>query len=371
MPGDPAAQAAAAAAAQKAFRNFTIELFTLYGTGVLSTFLRTYARIRAVGTKGLRADDVLVWFGIIFYSAQAGLGYSIGHVAKGLANNAMTDAERAALSPSDPEYRLRVIGSQIQIAAVRARFLSPTDGGSWSVVPLSSPLGRVASLTPTLCSARTDEPPDSCQPAISLPIVWVSFASNICTDLYLILIPIPMLWRSRLKTIKKIASSVVLGAGIFVLVCATLKSIFVLVDPFHGAQQAGEWGTREAFVAVITTNLPMLFPLFRVWLTPFCGNLLRSSKKSCKTPTGFVSIGGGGPASTPRNRSGPRTANPITENMTFSESEERIVDDVKLENVQKEYKPPNTIVVSNQVEITHSNRNGQLDARTAPGHEQW
>lgn len=38
-----------------------------------------------------------------------------------------------------------------------------------------------------------------------------------------------MLWRSTLRTIKKIAASIVLGAGIFVLVCACLKSIFVLV----------------------------------------------------------------------------------------------------------------------------------------------
>jgi hypothetical protein len=45
----------------------------------------------------------------------------------------------------------------------------------------------------------------------------------------LIAIPLPMLWGSSLKTIKKIASSIVLGSGIFVLVCATLKSVFVLV----------------------------------------------------------------------------------------------------------------------------------------------
>lgn len=38
-----------------------------------------------------------------------------------------------------------------------------------------------------------------------------------------------MLWGSSLKMIKKIASTIVLGAGIFVLVCATLKSVFVLV----------------------------------------------------------------------------------------------------------------------------------------------
>lgn len=152
------------------------------------------------------------------------------------------------------------------------------------------------------------------------------------------------------------------------IVC-TLTQYFVLQDPVNGAQLAGSWGTREAFVAVITTNLPMLFPLFRVWLTPLCGSALRSSKKSYKTPTGLVTFGGGGDSSTPRNR--PRTANPITANMTFSESEERMVGDIKLDNM-KNGQPPNAIVVSNQVEITHSDRNSQFDGRSAQrAHEQW
>lgn len=38
-----------------------------------------------------------------------------------------------------------------------------------------------------------------------------------------------MLWKSSLKLLKKIATTVVLSAGVFVLVCATLKSIFILV----------------------------------------------------------------------------------------------------------------------------------------------
>lgn len=58
---DPAAQAAAAAA----FHRFTVELWTLYGIGVFATFLRTYARIRAVGARNLRADDYLVWVGVV------------------------------------------------------------------------------------------------------------------------------------------------------------------------------------------------------------------------------------------------------------------------------------------------------------------
>ncbi|KAG9496075.1 hypothetical protein J7337_012651 [Fusarium musae] len=37
--------------------------------------------------------------------------------------------------------------------------------------------------------------------------------TNISTDIYLIAIPLPMLWGSSLKMIKKIASTIVLGAG--------------------------------------------------------------------------------------------------------------------------------------------------------------
>jgi hypothetical protein len=44
------------------------------------------------------------------------LGYQIGNLAQGLANNGMTDAQRAALPQSDPEYGMRVIGSKVQVA---------------------------------------------------------------------------------------------------------------------------------------------------------------------------------------------------------------------------------------------------------------
>lgn len=72
-------------------------------------------------------------------------------------------------------------------------------------------------------------PLDVCQPAISTPVVAVTFASNLLTDPYLILIPIPMLWQSSLKPIKKIAATIVLSSGVFILVCATIKSVSLLV----------------------------------------------------------------------------------------------------------------------------------------------
>tara|TARA_R110002060_G_scaffold42562_5_gene54033 strand:+ start:477 stop:779 length:303 start_codon:yes stop_codon:yes gene_type:complete len=69
--------------------------------------------------------------------------------------------------------------------------------------------------------------PDFCQGAVSKPIVWITFASSVVTDLYLLIIPIPMLWGTTLRLAKKISISIVLGAGIFVLVCSLLKTVFV------------------------------------------------------------------------------------------------------------------------------------------------
>ncbi|KAJ6442879.1 triacylglycerol lipase-like protein [Purpureocillium lavendulum] len=386
-----AEQAAAAAAAEAAFHKFAVESWTLYGIGLSSTILRTYARVRAVGFRNLRPDDYFIWVGMVFYTAQAALAYSVGTIAHGLANNGMTDAERAALSPDSDEFRFRVAGCKIQVSGwtlYSALIWSFKLSMLFFFIRLTEGLGRsyrlrihigfflvigtfLASIITIFGACRpfqknwqiNPDPGNSCQPAISRPVVWVSFASNISTDLYLIFIPLPMLWRSSLKLPKKIASTIVLGSGVFVLVCATLKSIFVLVDPINGAQLAGSWGTRESFVAVITTNLPMIFPLFKSWLTPLFGSALSSSQKTYQTPSGFQTIGGGGGNSRSRKGRGPPSANPITANMTFSESEERMVDGVKMQTLgystassSGNHGPPGSIVVSKQVDVTTEDR---------------
>ncbi|EMR63676.1 hypothetical protein UCREL1_9373 [Eutypa lata UCREL1] len=269
VPLDPAAAAAEAAAAATA-RSSLIQLWTLFSIGVSVTILRTYARSKAVGMRNLRADDFLVWIAILFYSTQTALAHSVGSVAHGLANNGITDAERAALSPDDPEYQM----------------------------------------------------------------------------------------------------SIVLGAGIFVLVCAMLKTIFVTVDPVNGAQLAGQWGTVEAFVAVFTTNLPMIFPLFKTWLTP----LLRSSSRSYKMRSGFNTIGGGsgsgGSVSAGRKRNmrgGPPSVNPLT-NISLNNSQEQIVRGIPLKELEISGAPAapghssNVVYVSKEFDLTTEDggaRNGE------------
>ncbi|KAK2761670.1 hypothetical protein FQN54_001498 [Arachnomyces sp. PD_36] len=398
MPTDPASVAAAQAAALKS----TIEIWTLFAIGLTATIIRTYARISAVGFRHLKADDYLVWIGVILYAAQSALGYSVGAYAHGLANNSMSPTDRAELSVNNPEYQFRVIGSKIQIAgwavysalismlklSMLAFYIRLTEGLGWRYrfqiqIGFALVIGTfIAAIITIFAACRPfpnywqiePDPGNVCQPAVSRPVVWVSFTANIVTDIYLILIPLPMLWRSTLKTIKKVASTFVLGAGVFVLVCATLKSIFVLVDDNHGAELAGAWGIREAFVAVMVTNLPMIFPLIRVLLTPIFGKVLFSTEKksSYKYPHPQTIGGGGGGRGSSYIRSdnyrGPPSS--VTAGLTLNGSEEHIVDtsNVKMQDM-KSYSttpasgdsPSHGIMISNSVEVMHEDRGSSHD----------
>lgn len=78
-------------------------------------------------------------------------------------------------------------------------------------------------------------------------------------------------------------------------------------------------------------------------------------------------------------RKRPHTANPITTNITFSESEERIVDDMKMQdlknsnsaNTSENRETPNHILVSKQVDVVHEDRESHTSENTAPVQEHW
>ncbi|GFP59840.1 hypothetical protein TASIC1_0015000900 [Trichoderma asperellum] len=329
-PPDPAAQAAAAAA----FQQFTIEAWTLLGVGIAVTILRTISRIRYAGFRGLGGDDYLAWVAVLFYTAETSLAYSVGHVANGLANNGMTDAQRAALSPDDPEFRLRVIGSKIQLAG-----WSTYSTLLWTLK--ASLLVFYIRLTEGLARHYR----------IRIYIGFAFLASSylvVALNLYLSCrpfqkfwqifpdpgIPLPMLWGSSLKPLKKAGLMLLFSSGIFVVVCATLRCVLIVLDTENGAQLAGSWAVRETFVAVVTTNLPMIFPLLKGLFGPIFGSILDSMRSTQKseglTPKGFVTFGG--TSKSWRGR-GPPTANPIT-NFTMNESEERMVESVGMQNLK-------------------------------------
>ncbi|CAK7202052.1 hypothetical protein SEUCBS139899_004771 [Sporothrix eucalyptigena] len=345
--------------------SFTTEAFTLLGIGLGFIFLRTYARLTKTGMAGFKADDYLMLLAAVVYAAETALAYTVGAYWQGLANNGMTDAERAALSPTSEEYRLRVNGSKTQVAgwstytlllwilkaSMCTFYLRLTDGlnyqfriyigfgmivTTWIAVLLSillgcRPLSKNWQIYP--------DPGNFCQPAISRIDIFVTVVLNVLTDIYLMSIPLPMLWKANLRPAKKVGLMVLFSGGIFVTMAGILRCVLIVTNPVTGAQQAGSWACRETFVAVVTSNLPMIFPLVRHWGSPIFSGLRSSmsSKSKSKNTGGNGGTGGNHTGGTgrsvngmfiledknPRRGMGPRSVHPLP-NMTFSESEEYI-----------------------------------------------
>ncbi|KAI9742911.1 MAG: hypothetical protein M1818_003640 [Claussenomyces sp. TS43310] len=84
---------------------------------------------------------------------------------------------------------------------------------------------------------------------------------NVSSDLLMLSIPLPLLARSAMPLKKKIVLCGLFGMGIFVILCATLSKYYSFSRPF--GSQWTFWYVREASVAILITNLPHCWPLFR------------------------------------------------------------------------------------------------------------
>ena len=154
-----------------------------------------------------------------------------------------------------------------------------------------------------------------------------------------------MLWKATLKPLKKAGLMVLFGGGVLVIACVTLRCVLIITvrisitldlhcialltsaqDPINGAQLAGSWAVRETFIAVVTTNLPMVYPLFYMLLGRHISSwvsTMRSINKTNENTGDLVTIGGGNLDSKVQ-RVRASKGNPMG-NVTFSESEERMV----------------------------------------------
>ncbi|KAI1846217.1 hypothetical protein JX265_010594 [Neoarthrinium moseri] len=299
-----------------------VELWVLLSIGLFTIALRLFARWHAVGFRNFQADDYLMIIASGVYAAESSFAYNVIADYNGLANNGMTEEERAALDPNSEEYAKRVGGSKTQVSgwvtyvlllwvlkaamcAFLLRLTERLDGyririyigfgliiATYIIVTLSillscQPLSNNWKIYP--------DPGRNCQPAVSLVNVLVTLAFNIATDLYLLTIPIPMFWAANIKTWKKVGLIVLFSGGIFVMVAGTLRCVLILSDDVTGAKNAGAWAVRETFVATVTSNLPLIFPLLKAILGPLVGSAFSSAKKtySNSIPLGSIPLSGG------------------------------------------------------------------------------
>jgi hypothetical protein len=123
----------------------------------------------------------------------------------------------------------------------------------------------------------------------------------------------------------------------------------------------------------------MIFPLLRALFQPLFGSALSSTRTPSKHPSGFRTIGGGdGEISGADRRRGPTNSKHHgTRSLSLSGSEERIVNDMKMENLKiyaestSIHKASNGIIISNEFHITEDrvSRNGKNLTKGA--HEAW
>ncbi|KAJ4422674.1 hypothetical protein N0V82_002678 [Gnomoniopsis sp. IMI 355080] len=252
--------------------SFVTEAFTLLALGLFIIGLRTVVRYKKVGFREFQADDYLMLLAAVIYSAETYLAYSVGVFWNSLANNGMTTEERKALDPSSHEYYLRILK-----ACMCTFYLRLTHGLKAFTTKIYIGFGLVVSTWLAVlfgilfgCGLPFEknwqiypEPSNYCQPAISRIDIYMTVVLNVLTDFYVMSIPLPLLWRARVSGFKRVAMVFCFSGGLFVTAAGILRCVLIVTDEVNGAQLAGSWAVRETFVAVVTTNLPMLSPIIQ------------------------------------------------------------------------------------------------------------
>ncbi|KAK4158750.1 hypothetical protein QBC43DRAFT_382280 [Cladorrhinum sp. PSN259] len=332
---------------------FSTEAFTLLGFGLCTIAFRLYARISMLGLRGLHPDDYLMALAAVPYIIETYLAYTVGAFWKGFANNGMTDEERRLLDPTSDEYRFRQNGSKTQVAgwsiyifllwtlksAMCSFYLRLTNGLVYKrriyagfIIIFVTGVVVLLSLLLTCSPLKKNwqiypNPGDFCQPATSKVNIFVTLTLNVTTDFYLMSIGTQILSKVSAKPLKKAGLMLLFSGGIFIMVAGILRGTLILTDPINGAQQSGSWAVRESFVAVVTSNLPMIYPFVARWVRQIIGTiqylLSQATGRSKKN-----SLGGGEGTeqgfnlenTNPRRGMGPRSVNPLT-TCTFNNSD--------------------------------------------------
>jgi hypothetical protein len=84
-----------------------------------------------------------------------------------------------------------------------------------------------------------------------------------------------MLWDAQISRVIKFFLIMLFGGGVFVMLAGILRAYLILNGGREGGGEAAYWGTREAVVAFVIGNLPIIYSGARIWL--------RKSKGSKRT----------------------------------------------------------------------------------------
>ncbi|KEZ44907.1 hypothetical protein SAPIO_CDS2254 [Scedosporium apiospermum] len=272
---------------------FQVEAWVEYGLGVLILLIRFFARWSAVGFQGRQGDDYFAVAALIFWTLLLVTAELIGQNGTNVGLN-----DEIAATLSDEEISKREFGSKVLLAGWVAYvsliwslkgcmlfFFNRITLGlkqqkfiKWAGLACAMTYVAVIAVvfghcTPILKKWQIIPYPggnvlfpaavlDSWLRIFGGTIFYLTVAAlNVFTDILIVYIPLPLLWKVNLILPRKIAIGVLLCSGVFIMVATLLHCIESIKD-IEGIGTSTIWGIRETFVGIIAVNAPAIKPLF-------------------------------------------------------------------------------------------------------------
>ncbi|KAJ5504565.1 hypothetical protein N7463_007439 [Penicillium fimorum] len=267
-----------------------VEAWTLLSLALLIIIIRIMVRWKLVGPTNFQLDDYLMPLAGVLFTLETVAAYLVGAKFQGLTNSYMTPEQRATLDPHSTEWFNRVAGSKIQIIGWSlyvailwlvkfslAVFYSRLTTGLQHL-PTRVRLGYIILGVTYLATALSlllscqpfhafwqihPDPGNLCQPTKSHVYVFVVVVLNIITDIYLLSIPLPLLWTVNLNLKRKIPLMVLFSGATFVMLAGIIRAATIMKSSPDGAESGSQWACRETFVSIVVSNLPIIQPLIR------------------------------------------------------------------------------------------------------------
>ncbi|KAB2569186.1 putative mg2+ transporter zinc transport protein [Lasiodiplodia theobromae] len=273
--------------------------------------MRFIVRLRTVGITNLSGDDYFAISAWVFYTVDAVVVDKAYHYGT---NVDFTEEQFAAMSSSQLHDVSK--GSKYELVAwfsysaliwsmkgTMIFFYRRLTFGLWqqrlvSYLSAACVLTYIGVLLTIFLGCRPFNhnwqvhPSPGLQCTFRTQNIGVVSSFNIATDLALLSVPLPLLWRLQVPGRQKLIIAAFLLTGVFVIAAAVIR-IVITLGSNPSTTTINLWGVRETIVALVCVNAPMLRPLFlrRFWsIEPWKA----STRGEATTITGG---GGGDPSS--------------------------------------------------------------------------
>lgn len=253
---------------------FLLEVWSLYSVGALWLLLRFAVRLRTVGVMGLQLDDGFAFVTLIAWTYTCAVTEIMYHTGT---NTDYSAAETALFNEdkfAEVEFSSKLfLGSWyaylkgVVVMLYRRIFLE-----LWQIYMLRFTIFLCLSgFTATTLAFSLSclpyyqrwqlvpRPPLVC--TASPKILILASCLNATTDVFLLSIPVPLLWQLNKPLYIRFGIFALLASGLFVLAaCITRVSLTVVPNMF--VLNIARWGIREFCIAIVAVNSACLQPLF-------------------------------------------------------------------------------------------------------------